>query len=352
VTPLPGRRAAADLTPVRALRAFGASSAFAGISLAMPWCVGQVAGDRWVWSQWLFWLPAWSVAVLAAAASIAARRWGAPGRVRVAVLAALGVTAALAAARSAWTEIGWLPWDPGDTAAGAVVVTHWNPQWPGERALEAGASLAPSIGDVAILTSPGSLLRATVRDLWMPEGFSAVDLGAVAIVSRFPVVEARLAATASPAPHASAWLAWFRIALPGGRSLRILAVDLPSQPFLARRSVAESLDAMIDGAALNAAPDIVLGDLNSTPGSEVWRAIARRGLRAAPPWRCVGWLGTYRRPWPLLRIDAMFAGERLDWISWRTVDLGNGKHLAQRGVLVFRDGEPDVPAVSGRPTGR
>lgn len=335
--PLPGRRAAAELTPARALRALGASCAVLGTCVALPWCVGQAFGDRWTWSQWLFWVPAWSVAAVTGGAWFAARRWGAPGSVRRAVLAVLAVAAAWSGARSAWTDFGWNVVGAGAPPPGAVVITHWNPQWPGARSLEAGSALAPELGDVAIVTSPGSLLRVAVRDVWLPEGYRAVDLGAVAIVSRLPVSEARMLAMAALGPKSNAWLAWFRVQLPSGLQLGVLAVDLPSQPLLARGDVAATLRSMLARAALPAAPDVVVGDLNSTPGSEVWHAVGELDVRPPPPWRSTGWLPSYSRPWPMVRIDAMFVGPRLRWDSWRTLDLGLGKHRAQQGVVLPAD---------------
>jgi hypothetical protein len=255
------------------------------------------------------------------------------------VLAVIAAAAAWSAVRSAGTELGWMILRPGPAPPGAIVVTHWNPQWPGERSLEIGQSLAPALGDVAVVTSPGSLLRAAVRGEWLPDGYRAVDLGAVAIVSRLPITEARLLASSSLGAHSTAWLAWFRVQLPSsGGTVGVLAVDLPSQVFLARGSVAEAFRRMVTDAALPAPPDIVVGDLNSTPGSEVWAAVAELGVRLPAPWRCHGWLCTYRRPWPMVRIDAMFAGPALAWDSWRTLDLGTGKHRAQQGVLVPADG--------------
>jgi hypothetical protein len=57
------------------------------------------------------------------------------------------------------------------------------------------------------------------------------------------------------------------------------------------------------------------------------------GLGAAPPWRSAGWLCTYRRPWSILRIDAMLTAPTLEWRGFRTLDLGIGEHRAQQGIL-------------------
>ena len=129
------------------------------------------------------------------------------------------------------------------------------------------------------------------------------------------------------------WAAWFDVAVPGAR-ITILAIDLPSFPGLPRAVVAGSLAELLADARLPGPPDLVLGDFNCTPGSVVFDALAVGPLEVAPPWRCSGWLGTYPRPWSPLRIDAMLAGTGVRWSSFRTIDLGIGKHRAQQGVVI------------------
>lgn len=300
------------------------------LAVACAWMAGQAALDRWWWSQWCFWVPAWPVAIVTASGALAASRTIRPGVARRVALALLCGAALLAGARSARYEFGWAP----ARASGpdSIDVTHWNPQWPGERALDFGRALAPELGDVAILTTPGSMLRATVADDWLPAGYRARNFGTFGVVSRLAIAEARVLATATPPGVGLVCIAWVEVRSERGDPLRILVVDLPSDPRVARGRVAAAARDLLAEVRLPALPDLVVGDLNSTPGSVVQRAVAP-GCDHAPPWRCSGWLGTYERPWAQLRIDAMLSREGVEWVSYRTLDLGIGRHRAQRGAI-------------------
>jgi len=300
------------------------------LAIACAWLVGQVALDRWWWSQWLFWAPAWPVAIVSAAAALVAWRTIAVGAVRRCSLAVLVLAAAIASARSARYEFGWVPRRA--PQSGAIDLTHWNPQWPGERALECGRALAPELGDLTIITTPGSMLQPSVIDQWLPDGFRARGFGTFGLVARLPIVDARMLATATVPGVGIVSVAWVEV-LPGaGGPLRILVVDLPSDVRVARGRVADALVNLMRSARVPAAPDLVVGDLNSVPGSVVQQAAAP-GFAPAPPWRCSGWMGTYERPWWQLRIDTVLAAGRVEWVSYRTADLGVGKHRAQRAQI-------------------
>jgi len=316
--------------PTGAVTAVALAVVVPAMGVSIAWLAGQVALDRWTWSQWLFWLPACAVAAAAAIGALAAWRLLRVSGARRASLAVLLAALVLASWRSARHEFGWA-WSAAPSP-GAIVVTHWNPQWPGDQSLEAGRALAGVLGDVAVITGPGSMLRASVRGGWVPDGAQARDFGAFGIVSRLPILDARILGSASPPGIGAIWLAWFEVRAPSGDAIRILAVDLPSQPRLARGRVAAALAELRASIRLPAEPDIVLGDLNATPGSVVERVIAP-DHRSAPPWRAAGWLCTYRRPWAFFRIDAMLVGPRLAWDSYRTADLGMSEHRAQVGAF-------------------
>lgn len=328
-------RARGGLTPSRLAAGIAWTLALAALPVSAAWMAGQLCRDRWAWSQLLFWIPPWSVALASGVAFVAMRRCALPHRGARLCTVALGAGALLASARFLLTEIGW-SWR-GAVPDGAVTVTHWNPQWPGKAALESGRALAPELGDVAVITSPGSMLLSAVRDEWLPGGSVGRDLGAVAVVTRGRILDARMLGSRAIGPKQIIWAAWFDVALDGGR-VRILAVDLPSSPELPRAAVAGHLAELLAAVPPPAPPDVVLGDFNSTPGSVVFDAAPIADFRAAPPWRSAGWLGTYPRPWAPLRIDAMLASPGVAWISYRTVDLRTGKHRAQQGVFVPASG--------------
>ena len=176
------------------------------------------------------------------------------------------------------------------------------------------------------------MFLSSLRVDWMPDDMRSFNLGPVGIVTRLRVTEFRMVGHTSMGRGLDLWFAWLVVRAPSGVPVRILIGDLPSSPTLARGDIAAKASAMLQEADIDGLPDMVVGDFNCTPSSVVFDAVAP-GLRAAPPWRSAGWLCTYRRPWPILRIDAMLAGPTLDWRGYRTFDPGIGEHRAQQGIL-------------------
>jgi hypothetical protein len=315
------------------IRRAGRAACWTCACLAAAWIAAQPVADRWTWSQWIHWLPGWAAAAGAAPAFLIVRRLARHGRARTAALAALGAAAVLGVARSAVQDVGWRLLPP--AVDGTLAVTHWNARWPGRAALEAGRALAPELGDVAVLSSPGSMLRADVACEWVPPGFRCRDLGMFGIVSRWPVVGARMLASSPLGESGTVWIGWFEVELPGGDALSILAIDLPSDPWLPRGELALRLRALLDAAPPPREPDLVVGDLNCTPGSVVLSSLPR-GTAAAPPWAATGWLATYPADFPVLRIDTMRIGPRWEWCDYRTWRLGVSAHLAQHARIRAR----------------
>ena len=316
--------------PSRPASALGVAASLPSTIASLAWIVGQCVADRWAWSQWLFWIPAWSIAVVAAGGCVAAWRWLGRGAWRNGARAACLAALAWSVLRFAWCDVGWSP--AAEAGSGTFSVVHWNPQCPGEASLACGNALAANLGDVTIITTPGSMLRHDARSLWLPDGFSSHDHGMFGIVSRIPVVEHRSVGAVSVPEVGTIALAWFVVRPHGGRDVRILAIDLPRSLHRARGEVAACLAAALSASALPGAPDLVLGDLNCTPGSVIL-PVAAPGMSSPPPWCASGWLATYRRGWPLARIDHMLAGPRLEWVGYRTIDLGCRLHLGQVGVF-------------------
>lgn len=315
----------------------GSWSACASAVAGGAWLFAQAVADRWTWSQWVFWIPGWAAAAAALLALAVLRLRGSRGLTASLGAAAAWATVAVGTIRLAKDDIGW-----GLAAGvpeGAVAVTHWNARWPGQAALESGRCLARELGDVAVISSPGSMLRGTVAEAWMPEGFVRHDLGIFGIVSRWPVTRARMLGSLPVGSHGTIWLGWFEVALPSGDRLSILAVDLPSDPLLARGAVAASLRDLLTASPPPEEPDVIVGDLNCTPGS-VTLAELPTGPVPAPPWRCVGWRGTYPAGFPVLRIDAMLVGGRWRWARYSVTGSPASAHCIQRGWVVPR-GTPE-----------
>lgn len=312
----------------------GRWSGWASAAAGGAWLAAQVVADRWAWSQWIYWIPGWLAAGSALLALTVLRVRGTRGADRSLGAAAAWAVLVVGTIRFAKDDLGW-GW-PGALPEGAVAVTHWNARWPGQAALESGRSLARELGDVTVISSPGSMLRGAVADAWLPAGFWRQDIGIFGVVSRWPVTRARLLGSLAVGSHGTIWLGWFEVALPSGDRLSILTVDLPSDPLLARGEVASSLRELLAASPPPDEPDVIVGDLNCTPGSVIVAELPQ-GPVPAPPWRCVGWLGTFPSGFPVLRIDSMRVGGRWRWARYSVADSAASPHCIQRGWLVPRE---------------
>ena len=308
-----------------------AATAVVAMVACAAFVAGQVFRDRWLWSEWMFWVPSWGVALGTAVAAIILWRSRPPARGTPWLACVALVVAAWSGGRFLMHDVGWAFAMPA-AEQGDVVVTHWNAHWPGEEALDRAQAIARDLGDLAIISNPGSMFHSALRDDWMPADMRAFNLGPVGIVTRLRVTEFRMVARMSMGRSLDLWFAWLVVRAPGGAPLRILVCDLPSSPFIARGEIAAKASTMLSEADIDGPPDMVVGDFNCTPSSVVLDVVAP-GLRAAPPWRSAGWMCTYWRPWPILRIDAMLVAPAVEWRGYRTVDLGIGEHRAQQGVV-------------------
>lgn len=292
------------------------------------WALGQITRDRWVWSQILYWIPAPLAAVSAAVGFVLLWRL----QTRVARWAAAVTMALLCAAlvSTLRTDIGW---GSSETPANAesVRVVHWNPRAPGMRAIEFGRALAQVHADVYVISNPGHMARPSIAQHWVPEGWSIRDCGPMALVTRLPIESARVLAFAPLPIETGMWMVAIELSAPGGRTLRILAVDLPSAIRLPRTEVAK-----LAGNYLNLypglhSPDVLLGDFNNLPDSVIFESLPP--TRSPSATEAHGWLGTFPRGFPLWRIDGMRVNAQWTFERYETIDLGVALHRAQLGVV-------------------
>ena len=121
----------------------------------------------------------------------------------------------------------------------------------------------------------------------------------------------------------------------------MLLVDLPSDPGIDRDWVVDSLLAMLAKRGIDGIEDFqfVMGDFNMTPRTPALDRL-RGELVDLVSETGHGWLGTWPRAWPALRIDQVFAassaGTRI-----HTFDPEVGGH---RGFLIEVSVQPDAAA--------
>lgn len=289
----------------------------------MAWGVGQVASDRWWWSQWLLWIPA-PAALASAIAGLLAMRAAGRGTRPIAALQAVAwtATACAAAATLQWLSWGQLAPRAGDAASGTLRIAHINARWPGD-----GTALAQALmdrpADVYAVSEAGALLRAPAARAAEGQGMRAIQVGRFALLTRLPVAEAR-----AVYDDGALAVSWVRFAMtPSRPEWTVMLVDAPRQLRLSRREIFATLGRAL-GAMPIAQPDLVIGDLNATPGSvavrDVWPGMTDASTQAG-----TGVRGTFPRTIPLWAIDRCLVNP--GWVveEWRAWDPGVGAHRGQ-----------------------
>jgi hypothetical protein len=228
-------------------------------------------------------------------------------------------------------DLGLLPRH--ETAGGdAVRVLQWNTSWPSgddERSLQA---LARTPADIVLISNRGAITSPDQVRRWAVTGSRVVGAGPFALVTRFPIVEARQVA-AGGGPGARWWVARFEVEPPGwgGRTLRIGMVDLPSRPALSRDLVADALMQACESGSLGDV-DMIAGDFNATDGSVILTRCFP-GFRDAMREAGQGWLATWPRRFPLWRIDHILISGALQAVRGRVLDPGIGSHRMSEMIV-------------------
>ncbi len=179
--------------------------------------------------------------------------------------------------------------------------------------------------DILLFSNRGSITSEDRVRAWAGADFTVAGAGIFACVTRFPIDEARVIAVDGKG-HDLLWVAKFVVRPPAwqGRPLRIAMIDMPSRPTLSRESLARQLEHLLEHGELGEV-DIVAGDFNALPGSEIIRQVfsamhdaweeSGSGVRASWPRRL-----------PLWSIDHVLLAPDIRATRCVTVDPGTSMH--------------------------
>lgn len=216
-----------------------------------------------------------------------------------------------------------------------IRIAHFNANWPGRDA----ALFAPKLRayfqrnyraggpDVFILSECGAMLGDQFAGVFAPSDAIAITVGRFGVVSRVPIVEARvlfddLKSTAAVLRFA----AW-----EGNQSFGVLLVDFPSDPVIARWESFSRLRNQLAAMQIDS-PDVIVGDFNAVRGGASLTEFAPT-MNHAFEQAGVGLGATFPRGFPLWHIDHILVGPLLTTTHYETVDLGLGKHRMQIATL-------------------
>lgn len=305
------------------------SSVIEGAALASvaAWGLGRLAADRWVWSQWLSWIP--SVAVLAVVVGALGAGWALGSGLRSARVMLLALSTGVLLWAMARDDFGVRAGRP---TVDGVRLLQWNTNWPASDDARSAQALARESVDLVLISNRGAITSPDIVRQWAGPQARVVGAGPFALVTSMPVREARQV-FAGGTPSGRWWIACFEVLPPAwnGRPLRIAMIDLPSRPSLSRATVAAWLrDACAQGSLGEF--DVVAGDFNATDGSVILSACFP-GCRDALSDAGDGWLATWPRRFPLWKIDHVLVTPAIEVEEGRTIDPGVGDHRMTRVTL-------------------
>lgn len=302
---------------------------------AVAWLLGVGFGDRWAWSQWLFWIPPLAVAVHAGGALaltlILDRRsahFSRDGTVLSAIIVA-GIAAGL------HRSVGFGGRNTDDQSS--VSMLQWNTNWPSGDDPRAMEFLSANAADIVLISNRGANTSRDLVRTWAGEHATVVGAGPFALVTRLPVVEVRQVAVGGRGRQLW-WVARFEVAPPSwnGRVLRIAMLDLPSRPTIPKALIAEGLRLACEEGGLGEV-DVAAGDFNATDGSMIITTCFP-GFRDALAEAGRGWLATWPRRFPIWKIDHVLLGASVRATTAETRDPGTSDHRATVTRILPVDG--------------
>lgn len=375
------------------ISAAGVVLASAACMVVLAWGTGRVVSDRFLWTQYLAWIPTVLAAPAAFMLLVASSAVGLldegtdkltpfgkkQRRRRRRIATSLRI--------AGWAGFVWMAWGllatdlnlgasrrtavgPVGSVRGPMTLVYWNlAHWEVERAIDLVRVHKP---DLAIVANAGyDVDRRALRERIAAEHGREVELleaGSFAIVSVRPIVAWGVTSlgfkgtkfgsegTAPPLrvdPGRALWLA-IDVERQDGRPLVVWVMDLPSDPSLSRRKIAESTRRQLltwQGTIFRRSdepgrwspdtsmtsmgfpePDIIVGDFNIPRGS--WSLGV---LASGPDWSAtnafdqggVGYAATWPLRTPLWHIDQTFLAPWLRASSYRVVNPRAGLHWMQ-----------------------
>jgi hypothetical protein len=311
------------------------------IGLVM-WLVGRIVSDRYLWSQFLLWIPTPIAIGLALLGLIAAFRPGRNPTEKLERRARWAISLLLLVAYLVGIEHRFLRTPP-ESPQGLHIV-HWN-AWPDgdepkELFLDQPLSLDP---DIIILTDAWFLPWWQQSREWVAEhGGVARSIRPFTVISRIPLITARHLVSKD---EIIIVLLEFDATEQLGRTLRVYAVDMPSELKLVRLDLAKEARRLLneverqfaidrddsqsaDTAIPGLAPDLVIGDFNTTRESVAMRTMFPR-MRHAFNEAGHGYGATFFRVCPLYHIDHVLLGDSILATRYDIIDPSVGRHRMQ-----------------------
>lgn len=303
------------------LRTAGFILALMAAGVVVAWNLGWIIGDVWTWSQWLSWIPALMLApagvllIIGLSLAVGGRGWQ------------IGLILMMAGPVIFLVQ-NWRPGTSWMPSPEGLTITHWtlgsvlsDEETYARTLLEAGSQLNIIEGGRKIRWTD------TVKD-WLGIHHASSSTGIFSVITKLPMEKLRHLIWAD-----GIHVAKLELNGPGFETtpLRILLVDLPSDPHRGRWKIAEQLRNLLEQVDIGGF-DLVIGDFNMPAQSRALRTLFP-GYQSSWNQAGEGWAATYPRGWPIARLDHILEGPTVEVVGLRTLNPGIGRHSMQTMMI-------------------
>ena len=310
----------------RLIRWLGAALAGLAWIVITGWLVGGIVSDRFLWSQFLLWIPTPVTIVFVALGLMASFRPGSTKkRRRRRQLVWGGILIAIA---FVFLFVENRFHRMGTPERNGLRVLHWtmsHARRPRDAHIEKVEEL---IGDVSFLSEAYGLnWPEAMSRLLGPEGKMA-RAGRYWILSTIDIIEAR---TIISRDGVEISLVQLDTTEQLGRVLIVYLIDLPSAPTIGRAAQARSVRLLLDGMSIPRA-DMIVGDFNTPRGSRSL-SILFPDMHHAYDDAGRGYGASFHRVFPLYHIDHILLTVDMQATSYELVNPGLGRHDVQVATI-------------------
>ncbi len=309
------------------LRTAGLFLSATALLIIIAWTIGWILSDRWLWTQWLSWIPALVLiptgVLLMGSWPLAFRRSGWQAGL---VLILVGPMMFLFQ--------NWRPGQLPQDVEGGITITHWTMGSVLSDEASYAKALLETNSELNIIEG-GRKVRWTkpIKD-WLGPHNTAPSTGIFSVITQLPMSKLRHLIWAD-----GIHVAKLDVFGPGfiEQPLQILLVDLPSDPARSRWEIAHQCRDLLTQTDCGEF-DLVIGDFNMPSNSQALRTLFP-GYQPSWTQSGQGWGPTYPRQWPIARLDHVLEGPGVDVHMIRTIDPGLSRHCLQTMTVVPRNGK-------------
>ncbi|MBC8200498.1 MAG: hypothetical protein H8E86_00515, partial [Planctomycetes bacterium] len=254
------------------------------------WVLGLLLTDRWAWSQWLSWIPAFFLLVLLLCSvgfCIASR--AKTHAVTVGCIFVL-VFYWYVFVSNAFTNI---------ENGGALRIVGWTMSYSKQKVSKESAKEVVRLhGDITLLTHGWIVRGEPVIKEWLGVDNKRIINGPFTILTRLPILEVRTIIASD-----GVYLSMFKFDTTQqlGEPLVLWAIDLPSKITIPKIKTAERVNRLLASLDVQR-PDIVMGDFNMTRNSYSMKTMFPELIDASTV-AGVGLLASFPMNFPLYHID-------------------------------------------------